>query len=483
MPRKKENPATQTLPGFDIFGQPLATADSGVLLKTTYRRKQLAGFVPLWNEFFRCYHLAGVSPNAVYLWAYLRQHEHERREWNAVSDISWLGRRDIADSLGVSISHLPNLLEELRRAGLLCFQPVLPGFEELADALNTTTEAVRDRAADYGVTPKVDGTLYRTADPHTRTEFAALTNLKYCKACKAYRYCDGVKEVQNKALANNEKATAKLKAPAPQRQVEVNLPIINRTQEVTATVSTKNQSPTLDRLSDRINNDTDTVSKKKRPANLGRIKTMHYEPSSINQLDKSTNQTGLVVETSAKTTSQPITNPNVDLLLKFGFDQQSAQQLAAKVVEYNKPPGYVETILRYARENARQNPPGLARHLIERGEERLTRAGRWQQQALFEVSDAGEEIAESIPATANNIAAAPQAVTQDWWQALIITLHNQNSFVAQLLGRGSGKRNENRLIINLPNLLDRRRAEPFADVFERAIADATGEWYKIEFVC
>jgi hypothetical protein len=483
MPRKKENPATQTLPGFDIFGQPLSTADSGVLLRTTYRRKQLAGFVPLWNEFFRCYHLAGVSPNAVYLWAYLRQHEHERREWNAVSDISWLGRRDIADSLGVSISHLPNLLEELRCAGLVCFQPVLPGFEELATALDTTTEAVRDRAAEYGVTPKIDGTLYRTADPHTRTEFAALTNLKYCKACKAYRYCEGVKEVQNKALATNEKTAAKLKAPAPQRQLEVNLPVINRVQEVTATVSTKNQSPTLDRLSDRINYDTATVSKKKRSANLGRIKTMQHEPNSINQLDKSTNQSGLVVGTIINSDIQLTSNPDLDLLLKFGFDRQSALQLVAKVTEYNKPPGYVETILRYARENARQNPPGLARHLIERGEERLTRAGRWQQQSLFEIPDAGEELADSVPVTANNLTTASQIGGQDWWQSLLVTLHNQNSFAAQLLGRGSGIREQNRLIINLPNLLDRRRAEPFADVFERIIADATGEWYKIEFVC
>ena len=109
MPRKKDT-GHILQEGFDIFEQPLPEGDRGVLLKSPYRRKQLAGFVPLWNEFFRCYHLAGVSPNAVYLWAYLRQYEHERREWNAVSDISWPGRRDIADALGVSITHLPNLL-------------------------------------------------------------------------------------------------------------------------------------------------------------------------------------------------------------------------------------------------------------------------------------------------------------------------------------------------------------------------------------
>src|SRR5689334_3113224 len=169
MPKKREN-SVLPLPGFDIFEQPMLESDRGVLLKPHYRRKQLAGFVPLWNEFFRCYHLAGVSPTSAYLWAYLRQYEHERREWNAISDISWPGRRDMAEALGVSISHLPNLLNELRQAGLISFQPVLPGFEDLAVSLNTTVEEVRDRAADYGVSPKVDGTLYRTADPFTKTE-------------------------------------------------------------------------------------------------------------------------------------------------------------------------------------------------------------------------------------------------------------------------------------------------------------------------
>jgi hypothetical protein len=66
---------------------------------------------------------------------------------------------------------------------------------------------VRERAADYGVSPKVDGTLYRTADPFTKTEFATLSKLKFCKGCKVYRYCDGAKEArtrlnEDKALMN-----------------------------------------------------------------------------------------------------------------------------------------------------------------------------------------------------------------------------------------------------------------------------------------
>lgn len=484
MPRKKENPVGEPLPGFDIFGQALAPTDSGVLLKNSYRRKQLAGFVPLWNEFFRCYHHAGVSPNAVYLWAYLRQYEHERREWNAVSDISWPGRRDIAEALGVSISHLPNLLEELRRAGLVTFQPVLPGFEQLAQELNSNIEEVRQRAADFGVTPKIDATLYRTADPYTKTEFATNTGLKFCKACKAQRYCEGVQAAKS-AKPNRQiglaqpNVVAELAAPETERQINVE---IDRTQVNTATSIKKKQLPNPRKNSHRITTDSTTESKKEQPPNLVRVKTSINQPTAINQPEITTNQT----------TSLVVTNPDFDLLLNFGFDQQTAQTLLNAATRHNKLTGYLETILQYSRENARRNPLGLARRLIETGEDRLTRAERWQQQNLFSnlptVPPTLEQINPDsighIPTHSQTVQSAPAESAPDaaWWSTLLQTLQRQHSPVAALLNHSLANRQGRTLQITLRNLVECRRASSYTDVFQRTIADACGDWFELEFV-
>lgn len=424
MPKKKES-RTAILPGLDIFGQPLLEADRGVLLKPHYRRKQLAGFVPLWNEFFRCYHLAGVSVQSVYLWAYLRQYEHERREWNAVSDISWPGRRDMAETLGVSISHLPNLLNELRLAGLVSFQLVLPGFEELAGELNSSIEEVRERAAEYGVNPKVDGTLYRTADPYTKTEFATLTELKFCKGCKVYRYCEGAREARTRiinepktvATAKINKAERSLVASTIDRKIVLNNVIeIERIEVETPSVSKKVQLPLSSRVSERFNEKTETVSKKERSANPSRIKTNMYQTNQIIQPEKPTMpqqvSENLVVSSKTEKEFLPTNEPSKDkqpkgekksdisqeaetkalqMLVQFGFDTQVATHLVQQAISYGKEKSYIQSIIRYANENARQNPQGMARYLIERGEERLSRADRWQQQTLFDIFDDAEE--------------------------------------------------------------------------------------------
>ncbi|HEX2916762.1 MAG TPA: hypothetical protein VH186_38735 [Chloroflexia bacterium] len=565
MPRKKES-NTGILPGFNIFDQPLPENDRGVLVKTPYRRKQLAGFVPLWNEFFRCYHYAGVSPNAVYLWAYLRQYEHERREWNAISDISWPGRRDLADSLGVSIAHLPYLLEELRKAGLVSFQPVLPGFAELAGSLDLTIEVVRDRAAEYGVNPKVDGTLYRTADPFTKTEFASATRLKFCKGCKIYRYCEGAREAQNRQEAENEKPSAlaakakkavlpektplSLSAPEYSRQLNPvkntgfnpEMPVLtpvesDRTQEETVAVSKKERPVTLNRIGGRIKAESESVSKKEQPVTLSRIKTNKDKPVHSNQPEINTTMQPI------DQTTKPKTNPvlvvenkldksnlvglddiagakpsaNQELLVQFGFDTQTARKLCQYLEAYNKPEDYLPRILRYARENARQNPQGMVRRLIERGEDRLSRADRWQQQSLFEQTVTIEEEIGEVGVSGESTEVAviedityplqqPQAVNrtveintlwqqvarvyaltqQDfaWWEAVLGQLEKSGySGAASLFRHGMGVREkQGRLLVILRNLFDQRRAAVYNDQLERAVAATTGQLPAIDYI-
>ncbi len=587
MPRKRENNSLP-LPGFDIFERTLPQTDRGLLLRPHYRRKQLAGFVPLWNEFFRCYHLAGVEPTAAYLWAYLRQYEHERREWNAVSDISWPGRRDLAEALGVSISHLPNLLNQLRQAGLLSFQGVLPGFEDLAEALTSTTEVVRDRAAEYGVTPKIDATLYRTSDPFTKTEFATMTKLKFCKGCKIYRYCEGAREA-NARLANNRETQAVATRPTPAITRQVKKPLldapalerqfelessqriegnIERTVEETPGVSKKVQPPILNRVGGRLPDDSHGVSKEVRPVNLSRIKTNKHEPTGLNQPEITTTMSSistlpkrsinpkalqrqsekeLVVDMSGREKVEQgleYISPEpglagLTLLLQFGFDRHTATQLLQKATDYDKEPGYIQRILRYAAESARQNPQGMARRLIERGEERLSRADRWQQQILFEVggsetvddthptssqsveADIGPnevddrqgsplqtdniglpdfEAEKSPPQPALSIEAANSSLSHsqtqiaqaynfsreevEWWNGVVEGLALSGSQVASSFFRGGvGVRfGAGRLVVVLRNLFDQRRAAVYSSQLERAIVDYSGQLLRLEFI-
>ncbi len=590
MPRKKEN-SCGPLPGFDIFEQPLPASDRGVLLKPHYRRKQLAGFVPLWNEFFRCYHLAGVSPNAVYLWGYLRQYEHERREWNAVSDISWPGRRDLADALGVSISHLPDLLHELRQARLISYQLVLPGFEDLAETIGTNVEEVRERAADYGVNPKVDGTLYRTSDPFTKTEFATLSKLKFCKGCKVYRYCDAAKEArtrlnEDKALMNADSyspvnavpAKAVIAAPPINRRVELEpMQVINTvassvdsyTQEDTASVSKKIHLPNQSRINRRVEETTTSVSKKVHSPNRSRIKTNMYNPTLVNQpeisttmlmqpkLEKKQSQKNLVVVQDEKTQNFEKNNPitderdisleldyndtqELDLLLQFGFDAKTANQLFQQAISHSKAKGYIARLIQYARENARQNPHGMVRRLIERGEERLSRADRWQQQTLFDQSQseeklkqteikqqlqlnitqqaeleinfdtAGDGLSSSIYSGANEVAmASDNALVANvskwqteiqariakiynisdeevrWWNQVVEQLKNSGYAAAsEIFCHSIGIRQERgRLLVILRNLFDQHRAANYQSQLERAVASLTGQLPWLELTC
>lgn len=545
MPKKREN-SVLPLPGFDIFEQPMPESDRDMLLKPHYRRKQLAGFVPLWNEFFRCYHLAGVSPTAAYLWAYLRQYEHERREWNAISDLSWPGRRDIAEALGVSISHLPNLLNQLRQAGLLSFQPVLPGFEDLAMALGTGCEAVRERAADYGVTPKVDGTLYRTSDPFTKTEFATVTNLKYCKGCKAYRYCEGAKEARMRMASSDNNSlpvTAYTPKPAvfeassqptkpalayPPVEQTVQLKSVQQTQRIqvsTASVSKKIQLPLRDRIGERFAAESGTVSKKVRSANPSRVKTMNHEPIPVIQPEKTTTnscQTNdfpgkatesnlvVVLEENKKLEYISLEKAGLDLLLEFGYDNQTANSLLEYTNRYNKPAGYIKRILSYATENARQNPQGMARRLIERGEDRLSQADRWQQSRLFAAAEpemledltAEEIIASPDPinlAPDQPLAASSSASTSqvqiakfyrlttaelNWWHELVEDLRQAGwTEAAVLFGSGVGVRREKmRLVVIMRNLFDQQRAMVYSSQLERAYLQQTSQLPKIEFL-
>lgn len=548
MPRKKDT-SHILQPGFDIFEQELTEADRGVLLKTHYRRKQLAGFVPLWNEFFRCYHLAGVSPNAVYLWAYLRQYEHERREWNAVSDISWPGRRDIAEALGVSITHLPNLLNELRRAGLVTFQLVLPGFEELAESIGASVEAVRGKAAEYGVNPKVDATLYRTADPFTKSEFALHTRLKFCKSCKVYRYCEGARDAQT-LLSENQKSlkgdsrsgptfapiskAAALLEPVAQRKVSLKKAAISpkiepvtadRIHISTAGESKKIQSPTQYRVSDRIRPDSEAVSKKIHSPNPSRFKTSINKPTLKNQPEESTSM-GKRNSTKPKT-SQPnleqlvvdSTDMNLesskiqqvmtsatrlaetDLLRQFGFDPQTAANLAEKAFSLGKTSHYIQGILQYARENARQNPLGLARYLIERGEDRLSKSDRWQQQSMFgqaisEPEDfPSKENLETSEAEANEtdhyalirakLATAHGLTHQDterWNELLQLLSFSGAQNAAELFRSSIGYQDmAGNLRVIMRNLFDQRRAGAYRDQLERVVVQATGKMPHIEF--
>lgn len=549
MPRKKDT-GHILQEGFDIFEQPLPEGDRGVLLKTPYRRKQLAGFVPLWNEFFRCYHLAGVSPNAVYLWAYLRQYEHERREWNAVSDISWPGRRDIADALGVSITHLPNLLNELRRAGLVTFQLVLPGFEELAESIGASVEAVRDKAAEYGVNPKVDATLYRTADPFTKSEFALQTRLKYCKGCKVVRYCEGARDAQallsadqknlkpagkpGKVLPPVNRSPALPEAPYSRQVVsgqnapfepefEAVMPdrIYIDTVEINNEIYTdskKIQSPTQYRVSDRIGPDSVTAPKKIRTPNPSRVKTNMYKTASNNQLNESTimtpqkrkNAGEMVVESDSSleneklelVMSEATRLAEAGILRQFGFDPQTSVYLAEKALRFGKDGQYIQDILAYARENARQNPHGLARYLIERGEERLNRRNRWQQQNMFGAAPSRPEPAEQTEETPD--APGTETVELDPYAAARAKLAQTHGVAATDLERWngllqilaiSGAQNASNLFrssvgyidaagtlrVIMRNLFDQRRAASHREQLERVIVQATGKIPDIEF--
>ncbi len=397
MPRKKEPVAGFLPPDSDIFGNYLAEHDSAVLLTQPYRRKQLTGFVPLWNEFYRCYHRAGVSPLSVYLWGYLRQYEYERPDWNAVSDISWPGRRDMAETLGASMLHLPKLLTELRAARLVSYQAVLPGFEELAQATDSTLVEVRERAAELGVDPKADGTLYRTADPLTKAEFATSTEMKFCKGCKLFARCSGVREARERLGNTNRKAELPIsqipiykelttKQPAkqipapPEKRIlaaQLNKKLMVKEQNpvnlevYSSSIGSKPGELILSDNTSRFGEESDTVIKKNQSPILSRIKTNMFD----NQPETQPESTNL-----PKTPKLVVEENSVEitLLLDFGFDETVARKLISCAMKFNKPADYIKNIVQYARENASKNPRGMVRKLIESGEERITKSQRMQ---------------------------------------------------------------------------------------------------------
>jgi|GEM_PF-2266345 len=416
MPRKKEPVAGFLPPDSDIFGNFLAEHDSGVLLTQPYRRKQLSGFVPLWNEFYRCYHRAGVSPLSVYLWGYLRQYEYERPDWNAVSDISWPGRRDMSEALGASMLHLPKLLNELRTARLVSYQAVLPGFEELAQATAATLEEVRGRAAELGVNPKADGTLYRTADPLTKAEFATTTEMKFCKGCKLFARCPGVREARERLGSPNRKTeltpiqpsiyrevatkqpVKQIAAPAEERILTVQSSkkgtveeqIVVNTEVISSSNGAKSTQLILSDNTSRFTEEADTVTRKNQSLILSRIKTNMFD-----------NQPEIQPESTTKAQTQKLVveekSEEILLLLDFGFDDTIARKLISCATKFNKPADYIKNIIQYARENASKNPRGMVRKLVENGEERVTKSQRMQnyQQSRLDF--------ETIPIQPQNI--------------------------------------------------------------------------------
>ncbi len=451
MPRKKQSIAGELLPDHDIFGNPLAQQDRQVLLNEPYRRKEQSGYITLWNEFYSCYRQAGVSPQAVYLWGYLRQLERRRPEWKPVSDIAWPGRRDMSEVLGASMRHLPNLLEELRSARLVSYQPTLPGFEDLAQATNSDVEKLRKKAAGLGANPKADATIYRTADPLTRAEFAVATGLKYCQRCKFVAHCQGAREAREQALRNDNITLKTLAKPIKKQPSEAisdavpsNIvtasaitptPIDNTPLSAVALEAVKTQRPNLRKTGPRFQPESEADSNRTQGPILTRIKTNMKEPDLNNQPNTNTTmletklstrivstklvggdfianyaeQNGLTANTPAnysnhldretvgEGTDLPDFSQNIILLENFGFDPQTADRLASLVIQHRKPPEYVPDIIQYARENATTNPCGLVRRLIERGENRLTRE-RQQRQALakWHYPPSGEDISTPL---------------------------------------------------------------------------------------
>ena len=397
----------------------------------------------------------------------------------------------------------------------------------------------------------MDATLSRTADPFTKSEFALQTRLKYCKGCKVVRYCEGARDAQA-LLSDNQKnlkpaarpkalgpltRTNALPEVPPYRRVETSdrplepefeavgadriyIDTVEITNEI-YTDSKKIQSPTQYRVSDRISPDSDTAPKKIRTPNPSRVKTNMYKTASNNQLEESTNMipskrkatfiaNQMVVESDSSLENEKMEQVLTDatrlaeteMLRQFGFDPQTSIYLAAKVVAFGKDGQYIQDILEYARENARQNPHGLARYLLERGEERLNRRNRWQQQNMFvggqtqpETGDFAEETQQAgqtetveldpYAAVRAKIAQAHGVSENDLarWSGFLQILAINGSQIASNLFRSSVGYEDSAgtLRVIMRNLFDQRRAPSHREQLERVLVQATGKMPRIEF--
>jgi hypothetical protein len=191
-----------------------------------------------------------------------------------------------------------------------------------------------------------------------------------------------------------------------------------------------------------------------------------------------------------------------EMLRQFGFDPQTSAYLAEKVTGFGKDGQYIQDILEYARENARQNPHGLARYLIERGEERLNRRNRWQQQNMFTAAQPQPEsgdFAEETPvapetetveldpyaAVRAKIAQAHGVSESDLarWSSFLQILAINGSQIASNLFRSSVGYEDSAGILRvvMRNLFDQRRAASHREQLERVIVQATGKMPRIEF--
>jgi hypothetical protein len=377
-------------------------------------------------------------------------------------------------------------------------------------------------------------------------------------------------------MINTAPTKAVIAAPTINRIVEFEpvqilnntiLTVDSHTQENTATESKKNHSANQIRITQRIEETTKGVSKKIQSANRSRIKTNMYNPTLVNQPEISTtmllqtkpeknqNQKNLVVVQDEKNQKTEKKNPvaekqditlelnysdtqELDSLLQFGFDAKTANQLFQQAIIHGKTKGYIARLIQYARENARQNPHGMVRRLIERGEERLSRADRWQQQSLFdqtqseeklkqtelkqqsqlnitqqagleitlETSTTEDELSSSIYPGANEVTlieienvSKGQTEIQgriakiynlsneeiQWWNQVVAQLKNSGYAAAvEIFGQSIGIRQERgRLLVVLRNLFDQHRAANYQSQLERAVASLTGQMPWLELTC
>jgi len=188
-----------------------------------------------------------------------------------------------------------------------------------------------------------------------------------------------------------------------------------------------------------------------------------------------------------------------DLLRQFGFDPQTAATLAEKAFGLGKTSHYIQGILQYARENARQNPLGLARYLIERGEERLTKSDRWQQQSMFGQTPSEPEdfpveenpddfeanetdhyaIIRARLATAHGLT---HSDLERWNELLQLLSFSGAQNAAELFRSSIGYQDmAGNLRVIMRNLFDQRRAVAYRDQLERVVVQATGKMPQIEF--
>jgi hypothetical protein len=191
-----------------------------------------------------------------------------------------------------------------------------------------------------------------------------------------------------------------------------------------------------------------------------------------------------------------------DLLRQFGFDPQTAANLAEKAFNLGKTSHYIQGIVQYARENARQNPLGLARYLIERGEERLTKSDRWQQQSMFGQSTAEPEDfpSEETPVDPGDTEAneadyyaliraklagdhgLSRPDLEHWDELLQLLSFSGAQNAAELFRSSLGYEDAaGNLRVIMRNLFDQRRAAAYREQLERVVVQATGKMPRIEF--